>query len=57
MDPYFKINNLFYVCFIQEKHNAAFKHIPYYFDEATRLKFNFEKKTIYQKTINTIDIK
>ena len=54
-DSYFKINDLFYVCFVHEKQCASCKHISYYFDEATGLKLNFVK-TRDKKTIDIKDL-
>ena len=42
-DSYFKINDLFYVCFVHEKECYFCHDKSYYFDQSTGLKLNFEK--------------
>lgn len=42
-DIFYKINDLFYVCFIHEKRCELCKYTTYYFDESVGLKPTFEK--------------
>ena len=51
-DSYYKIYDLFYVCFVHEKKCASCGYVTYYFDESTGLKLNF-KMTKY---ISYIDL-
>jgi len=55
-DSYFKINDLFYVCFVHEKQCVSCNYISYYFDEATGLKLNFVKTMNKKKKINVKDL-
>jgi ubiquitin C-terminal hydrolase len=41
-DSYYKIYDLFYVCFIHEKKCESCGHLSYYFDDSTGLKLNFK---------------
>ena len=42
-DTYYKINDLFYVCYIHEKKCELCNYTTYYFDESVGLKLTFEK--------------
>lgn len=50
-DTYYKINDLFYVCFVHEKKCEKCGYLTYYFDESCGLKLNFEKIK-YKSTID-----
>ena len=50
-DSYYKINDLFYVCFVHEKKCIACNDKTYYFDETSGLKLNFTK-TKYRNSID-----
>ena len=53
-DTYYKINDLFYVCYIHEKKCELCNYTTYYFDESVGLKLTFDKceKTNQKKNID-----
>ena len=55
-DTYYRINDLFYVCFVHEKKCNLCSYTTYYFDETVGLKLSFESTNSKTEKYDSIDL-